>query len=811
MAGQPERLTREQLRELAEASSDATFRGSLEGAITWISPSVTELIGWRPDDVIGQPFLSLVHPDDAAPIPRARAMADEGEPVRFRVRLRRSDGSHRWIDVLLRTSFDEHGLPRWRYGSWRDAEPEATQEQRLAAVADRGRRILDGMLDPWVVLSPVHDAQGHVVDLVFTEANARACEYNQVTYDELVGARLLELLPAHRGSDLYAGYLHTLETGEPLVLDDYVYPREIFGGADRRYDIRVVRIEDGLSFTWRDVTSRFEERVRLARSEARFAAALRSEIDPHVIFEAVRGSGEEILDLRYSEVNPAAASYLGSTVDHLQGSCLSTVRTPAFSEALTSLGAVIDSGVPLVLNSWVVDSIHGPQRILDLRAVKVGDGVSVIWRDITDEHMAHQRLADTEELLDASFAAELDGHVLLQAVRDRDGEILDFRVLRCNGVGAAYLGRSAPDTIGLMIREFAPAEAAERAIRQYATVVETGSPWVARKAADMPGAEGHWLDVHVVKSLDGVGVTFRDVTESVLAQQELAESEERFRLLSMNATEMIVLIRDHCVVWASPSAADFAHVDLDHLVGTDIRLSILPEDLEAFEAAYASASTGEELVARVRIRAADGAVHWIETHAGPYRGQDASHSGVLASARVVDDVVSMEQELEHRARFDFLTGLMNRSEVLRVVSRISTQHPRTGDLTAVLFCDVDHFKDINDTYGHAAGDHVLRTLGERLAGVIRADDYAARIGGDELLVVLAGVHDLDEATGIARKVRAAVADAINLSPDRQVHVSLSVGVALLRPGESTDLLLERADAAMYEAKRTGRDRIVAVA
>lgn len=76
--------------------------------------------------------------------------------------------------------------------------------------------------------------------------------------------------------------------------------------------------------------------------------------------------------------------------------------------------------------------------------------------------------------------------------------------------------------------------------------------------------------------------------------------------------------------------------------------------------------------------------------------------------------------------------------------------------------------------------------------------------------MLAGVHDLDEATGIAEKVRAAVADSIILSPDLSVEVSLSIGVALLRPGESTDLLLERADAAMYDAKKAGRDRIVAV-
>lgn len=944
MAREPERLTRAQLTELAEASSDVTFRGSLEGSTTWISPTVTELMGWTPEEVVGQPFLALVHPDDAALIPQARARADEGELARFRVRLRRSDGSYRWIDVLLRTSFDQHGLPCWRYGSWRDAEREVVQEQRLEAAADRGRRILDGMLDPWVVLSPVHDAQGHVVDLVFTEANARACEYNQVTYDELVGARLLELLPAHRGSDLYAGYLHTLETGEPLVLDDYVYPREIYGGADRRYDIRVTRIDEGLSFTWRDVTSRSEERVRLARSEARFAAALRSEIDPHVIFEAVRGSREEILDLRYSEVNPAAASYLGSTVDQLRGSCLSAVGTPAFSEALTSLSAVINSGVPLVLNSWVVDSIHGPQRVLDVRAVRVGDGVSVIWRDITDEHIAHQRIAEAEELLDASFAAELDGHVLLQAVRNPDGEILDFRVLRSNSVGAAYLGHSVPDTIGLTIREFAPADAAERAIRQYATVVETGEPWVARKTADMPDAEGHRLDVHVVKSLDGVGVTFRDVTDQVLAGDALAaaeellrvnmdavidplvllqavrnpdtgdvvdfvylevneaacaylstprenligrgilemapgqvdvglfalyvsaidrgaptvvddvlydneiinqaryydirargvsgdrlsvtwrdvterhefvariaESEKQFRLLSTNATEMVGLWRDGKCLWLSPSTLALLGIDQGQALGLDARLLVHEEDRERFDEANSAAAAGRPQVVRLRLLLPDGSMHWVEIHAGPYVDEDGQGGYVLTSSRMIDDLMAAEHELEQRARFDVLTGLMNRSEVLRTVARMSTQRLRTGELTALLFCDIDGFKEINDEHGHAAGDEVLRTLGERLACTIRADDYAARMGGDELLVVLTGLHDLDEAVGIAEKIRVAASEPIGLEHGVRITPTLSIGVTLARPGESTDRLIERADNAMYDAKRGGRNRVASIA
>jgi diguanylate cyclase (GGDEF)-like protein len=125
----------------------------------------------------------------------------------------------------------------------------------------------------------------------------------------------------------------------------------------------------------------------------------------------------------------------------------------------------------------------------------------------------------------------------------------------------------------------------------------------------------------------------------------------------------------------------------------------------------------------------------------------------------------------------------------------------------VLFCDIDRFKDINDERGHAAGDEVLRVVGERISSAIRRDDVAARIGGDELLVILSGVHDLDEAMSVAETIRRAVAEPILLA-DGRVTTSMSIGATIAGVDEIADDLIARADEAMYEAKRSGRDRVV---
>ena len=171
---------------------------------------------------------------------------------------------------------------------------------------------------------------------------------------------------------------------------------------------------------------------------------------------------------------------------------------------------------------------------------------------------------------------------------------------------------------------------------------------------------------------------------------------------------------------------------------------------------------------------------------------------------------NMNDELKRGAKLDSLTGLLNRGEALRRVERITQRKTRTGSRIAVLFCDLDKFKDVNDAYGHAAGDHVLQVTAQRIAKAIRADDYAARIGGDEILVVLSGVHTLDEAIAVAEDLRGAAARRIDLGRGIRVVPTLSIGVTLFSEGEPVDALVERADNAMYRAKESGRNRVVAV-
>jgi diguanylate cyclase (GGDEF)-like protein/PAS domain S-box-containing protein len=165
-----------------------------------------------------------------------------------------------------------------------------------------------------------------------------------------------------------------------------------------------------------------------------------------------------------------------------------------------------------------------------------------------------------------------------------------------------------------------------------------------------------------------------------------------------------------------------------------------------------------------------------------------------------------EEGLKLLANTDSLTGLINRTTAFENIRRIKNQLRRTGTRSALLFCDLDNFKLINDTYSHRTGDEVLCAVAKRIQACLRTGDLAARIGGDELLVFLEGVQDEANAQRLAHKLMEAVAKPIHTTVGL-INTSMSIGLTLGRDEESVDELVDRADAAMYEAKRNGRNQV----
>lgn len=166
-----------------------------------------------------------------------------------------------------------------------------------------------------------------------------------------------------------------------------------------------------------------------------------------------------------------------------------------------------------------------------------------------------------------------------------------------------------------------------------------------------------------------------------------------------------------------------------------------------------------------------------------------------------------EEEYRRHASFDALTGLYNRRWLSEVLPRQVERARGSGEDLTVVMVDVDHFKKFNDTYGHAAGDHVLYSVGKQLQRSFRPTDMVARYGGEEFTIIMPRTRG-EHGCVAAERVRSAVAaDTLTLEDGTEVKVTVSMGVAALAAGQSAHELLEAADRGLYQAKGAGRNRV----
>jgi diguanylate cyclase (GGDEF)-like protein/PAS domain S-box-containing protein len=207
----------------------------------------------------------------------------------------------------------------------------------------------------------------------------------------------------------------------------------------------------------------------------------------------------------------------------------------------------------------------------------------------------------------------------------------------------------------------------------------------------------------------------------------------------------------------------------------------------------------------LRMRRKNGTTVWVEQRLSLVRDDDGRIISVEGIARDVNERKAAEERLERQALHDALTTLPNRRLLRDRISQALARAERDGCLVAVVFLDLDRFKLINDSWGHAEGDKVLVAIADRLRSVVRGSDTVARFGGDEFVVVREGIASKEDVSGYLSRLTREVQRPIELG-DNEVIVNASLGVALGGAGDSPEAMLRDADAAMYKAKEHGQSR-----
>lgn len=781
-------------RLLAENSSDVVFRIDAAGVMRWVSPNVTSLLGWPRMDIVGRPYTEFVHPDDLPGLLAdvSRPTDDRARHVTGRLRLRMRDGGYRWVDVNVTEVVDVVGQRMGFVGSGADAQEQAEVTQELARVSDQLRLVLHNSADVLALIgqdgtvrwaSPsLRTAFGwEPATVVGTRFRLAAPEYQERMGQQFAAA------VAARSSGFSSRLKVRCADGTERWADTH---NTLVWNGDGELDYLVVSV--------RDVTD-------LVRVEERGRAMLDSMLDPHVLLQAVRDEYGTIVDFIYADANKAACDYMQMTSRELTGArLLDLLPGQAASGMLKISAATVDSGDPLVLDDYPYPhELRQGERRYDIRGVKVGDALSFTWRDVTDRYEAAAALASAEQhyrlladnATDTVVVVDLDGQV--QWVSPAIARVLGYQP---DAVTGSWRVLVHPEDLPLQ-------EKVSEQVRAGADAV----PWEFR--ANMASGDFRWMSAVTCPvpsedgGLRGFITTLRDIHQQVLDRHALALSEQTFRAALAGAPQGMAVVGLHGpFLQANHKLSELVGYDAAWLTSHAEADLVHPDDLEADLKARDRllAGTADSDVHQERLLVASGAEVWVQHSLALVRDEFGMPIFYVSHYEDVTDARAAHIELDYRAHHDPLTGLINSRQLRNRLASILAHADGSTGTTAVLYCDLDFFKPINDTYGHATGDAVLQQVASRILGVLRDSDEVARLGGDEFVVVLPQVADADAAEQVANRIRTAVSRPIQVE-ENEFAVTVSVGVATATAGIDLHRLLHNADAAMYRAKNQGRD------
>jgi diguanylate cyclase (GGDEF)-like protein/PAS domain S-box-containing protein len=303
-----------------------------------------------------------------------------------------------------------------------------------------------------------------------------------------------------------------------------------------------------------------------------------------------------------------------------------------------------------------------------------------------------------------------------------------------------------------------------------------------------------------------VGGIIQDITEHKQVEKAQRESEQKYKALAESSLTGVFITQDDKFIYVNNEFSRMHGYQPDELLGKEIWLTLPAQEREMVEKRISQRTAGEQvphIITRKRFKK-DGTEFWAEQvmNVFEYKGKTAYMGNILD----VTERRQLQQKLEETATHDHLTGLPNRILLLDRFTVAAALARRNKAQLAVMSLDLDNFKSINDTLGHAAGDQVLKVFSARLSGIIRGSDTIARVGGDEFVLVMMETKHRNDATAIAQKIMDSFKEPLSLD-GHQIHLSTSIGIAICpEDAEDMETLIKKSDAAMYYSKGHGRNQ-----
>ncbi|MFZ2448958.1 MAG: diguanylate cyclase [Methylovulum miyakonense] len=428
-----------------------------------------------------------------------------------------------------------------------------------------------------------------------------------------------------------------------------------------------------------------------------------------------------------------------------------------------------------------------------------------VGRDITErKELEEQLAASTKEIEDLYNHAPCGYHSVGS----------DGIYLRINATELSWLGYQREEIIGKKhLSDFYTPEGKRQLNEQFPIFLREGE--VKNLEYELIGKDGGSryvsLSATAIKDADGNFLRSRgvmyDITERKQIEEKLHKLAQEQNAMLDNDLIAIFKIRDRTIVWKNRATAQIFGYGQGELIGKPTR-ALYPDDqsYQALgESAYPVLKANGTYRAQLELVRKNGEKIWVDISGALLPGDGHDSLWMMLD---ITEIKKQQEQIQHIAHHDILTDLPNRLLLADWLDQAIAQSGRSGHLLAVCYLDLDGFKQVNDHFGHTAGDMLLKEAAHRMQASVRSNDTVCRLGGDEFVLLLTDLKEADEHQMVLERVIAEINKPVRLNGHDEAKVTASIGITIFPSDDgNSDSLLRHADWAMYQAKKLGRNRV----
>ena len=668
----------------------------------------------------------------------------------------------------------ENGSFKGYRGTGRDITQEVQTSEKLTLLAEENEALVENSLDIIALL----DDEGRLL-----RVNKAAAEILGYQPQELLGRQYAELL--HPEELEQAKMVDArLRTGKNTIQD-----------FETRWickDGRIVHLSVAVRWsapkrvmyaTARDITERYRTRAALQKAKGRLDSMLESIGEAFFALDT---------DWRITYVNRKAAAFVDLAAEDALGRILwEVVPELRLSSSFQHYQKAMSAREKVFYESfWEPASAW-----LEVRIYPNDEGLSVYFHDITAKRKAEDSLRKREQRFRSLFEQAGDSIIIL------DGSL---RIQDANQRACQALGYTREELLDLPLSDIEPHFNPDR---QFWNELRNGQTHLIQGVKKRKDGTTFPTEAHMSRFEEDNEEFFqsiaRDMDEREKAQRKIRESEQRFReVIEITPAGYLLVDAQGQLVDVNPALCNVSGYTKEELIGQNIA-SLFPKylcDGALFVQRGPTSVHGAESV----IRHKQGHDVHALANIGIKRDVEGNSLSLTAFVTDITERKQVEARLERLATHDTLTGLANRAFLHNRVQQMLDSAPRDSSI-AVMFIDLDRFKQVNDSFGHEAGDILLCEVAKRLQATLRPHDTIARLGGDEFVVATYCSAKQESAAKIAEKLLSQLATPVDVGGHR-VFVGASIGISMFpEDGQTKELLFQNADTAMYRAKAAGRN------